>query len=173
MRPALAALPLAVALAATPAAALERQLQLTGRAGFSYASGTHGAPGLAVDAQAAYGLNDAFSLYANGSYTLAFPDPGATRSPRHGAGLSVGVVYAFDYLRVVPYVGLGARADVFFAPDAIWWTPSVEGRLGVSWLLRRGLALDLQAAYAYPFLDNDRLGNIVTVTAGASWSFDP
>ncbi len=172
MRPPLAAPLLAVTLLAAPAAAVERQFQLTGRAGFSYASGTHGAPGAAVDANLSYGLNDAFSLYANGSYTVGFPDA-AARSPRHGAGLSLGAVYAFDYLRVVPYVGVGARADVFSAPDGLWWSPSVEGRLGVTWLLRRELALDLQAAYAYPFLDTDRLGDLVTVTAGVSWRFDP
>ena len=62
---------------------------------------------------------------------FSLPGPGATRSPpaRHW-GLSVGVV-AVRLPRVVPYVGLGARA-VRRVPDAIWWTPSVEGRLGVS-----------------------------------------
>lgn len=172
MRPSRLAAIASLTLLSGPAAAIERQLQLNGRAGFSYASGTHGSAGLAVDANASWGLNDAFSLYANGGYTLGFPERESS-SPRHGAGLAVGVTYAFDYLRVVPYVGVGARADVFFAPDAIWWTPSVEARLGLSWLLRRNLALDLQGAYAYPFLDNDRAGDLVTVTAGVSWRFDP
>jgi hypothetical protein len=171
MRPLTAPLALALALAASPARADERQLQLAGRAGFSAASGSHGTAGLAADATLTYGLNDAFSLYANGSYTLGF-HPLERRNPRHGAGLAVGVVYAFDHLRVVPYLGVGARADVFLAPDAIWWTPSAEGRLGVSWLLRREIALDLQAAYAFPFLDRDRIGDLFTVTAGAVWRFD-
>lgn len=166
---------LAIVAVAPPATALERQWQFDGRMGLSTATGTHGALGLALDLQARYGLNDAFSLYANASYTVGFPEgaPRVPRSPRHGTGLSLGVVYAFDYLRIVPYVGVGARADVFVAPDQTWWSPALEGRLGLSWLLRRTLALDLQAAYVYPFLANDRLGNLVTVTAGVSWHFDP
>ena len=46
---------------------------------------------------AQYGLNDAFSLYAVGGYSLEFPE--STRlSPRHAGSFSAGVFYAFDYL---------------------------------------------------------------------------
>ncbi len=68
---------------------------------------------------------------------------------------------------MVPFVGVGARADLFHAPNTTWWSPSAEARLGVTWLLRRELAIDLEAAYAFPFLDRERTGDLVTVTAGA------
>lgn len=156
---------------APSAAAVEHQLQLTARAGFAWASGTHGGPAPAVEVHANWGLNDAFSLYANASWSMAFPDL-ARNGPRHDAGLSVGVFYAFDYLRVVPYLGVGARADVFVAPGLRWWSPAAEARVGVSWLLKRSLALDLQAAYAFAFLDGDRANDLVSVTAGVSWRLD-
>ncbi len=173
MRPLTVSLATALAAAlATPAArAVERQLQLTLRPGFSYSSGTHGGAGAAVDLGATWGLNDAFSLYANAGWTLAFPDL-ARNSPRHGAALSAGVIYAFDYLRIVPYLGLGARADGFFAPGASWWSPSAEARVGATWLVKRTVALDVQAAYAFPFLDRDRAADLFTVTAGAMLLFD-
>lgn len=173
MRPSACALvaALATALATPRAHAIERQLQLSLRPGFSWSSGPHGGPGAAVDLGASYGLNDAFSVYANGSWSLAFPDL-ARNSPRHGASLSAGVLYAFDYLRVVPYLGLGARADLMVGPDIGWWGASAEGRVGAMWLVKRSFALDLQAAYAFPFFNRDLVSDMFTVTAGAVLLFD-
>ncbi len=158
-------------LAPGSALAIERQLQVAARAGFGYSSGTHGGPGAAFELGATYGLNDAFSLYAVGGYSLEFPD--STRlSPRHAGSLSAGVFYAFDYLRVVPYLGLGVRGDVYHVPNATFFTPAAEARGGAVWLLNRTWAIDLQAAYAFPFLERDRSGDFVTVTAGLVWQRD-
>lgn len=162
---------LSVALFAPAAQAVERQLQLSLRPGFSWSSGPHGGPGAAVDLTASYGLNDAFSVYANLGWTMAFPDV-ARNSPRQGGALSAGVFYAFDYLRVVPYLGLGARGDLMVGPDIGWWGLSAEGRLGAMWLVKRSFALDLQASYAFPFFNRDLAGDLFSVTAGATLLFD-
>ncbi len=163
-------LALALALAAPPAGALERELVLSPRIGFAGSTGPVGGPGAALELGAHYGLNDAFSLYAVGAYSLAFPDQ--PRGPRHGASLSVGALYAVDVLRVVPYLGLGVRGDVFTGPRDGWITPSAEARLGVRWLLRRGLGLSFEAAYAFPFVGRDLAADFVTVTAGVSFLRD-
>lgn len=168
MRPSACALvaALATALATPRAHAIERQLQLSLRPGFSWSSGPHGGPGAALDLGASWGLNDTFNLYANASWAVAFPDV-ARNSPRHGASLSAGLIYAFDYLRVVPYLGLGARADLMVGPDLGWWGASAEARVGALWLVKRSFALDLQAAYAFPFFNRDLVSDMLTVTAGA------
>jgi hypothetical protein len=173
MRPSACALAaaLSTALASPDARAVERQLQLSLRPGFSWSSGPHGGPGTAVDLGAVYGLNDAFSVYANANWSVAFPSV-ARNSPRHGASLSAGVIYAFDYLRVVPYLGLGARGDLMVGPQIGWWGLSAEARVGAMWLVKRSFALDLQAAYAFPFFNRDLAGDLLTVTAGAALLFD-
>lgn len=162
---------LSLALATAPAQAVERQLQLSLRPGFAWSSGAFGGPGAAVDLGASYGLNDAFSVYANAAWSIAVPAV-ARNSPRNGASLSAGVFYAFDYLRVVPYVGLGVRGDLFVAPDEGWITVSPEARFGATWLLRRSFALDLQGSYAFPLFERDRAGDLFTLTAGAMLLFD-
>ena len=162
---------LSLALSGAPAGAVERQLQLSLRPGFSWSSGAFGGPGAAVDLGASYGLNDALSVYANAAWSIALPEA-ARNSPRHGAALSAGVFYAFDYLRVVPYGGLGLRGDLFVAPDEGWITVSPEARFGATWLVRRSFAIDLQGAYAFPLFARDRAGDLFTVTAGAMLLFD-
>ncbi len=160
----------ALTLAAPPALALERELVLSPRVGFAGSTGPVGGPGAAVEIGAHYGLNDAFSLYAVGAYTLAFP--GDPRGPRHGASLSVGALYAVDVLRVVPYLGLGLRGDVLAGPLDGWITPSAEARVGVRWLLRRGLGLSFEVAYAFPFVGRDLAADFVTATVGVSFLRD-
>jgi hypothetical protein len=167
---ALTALALAALFAPASAAALERELVLSPRVGFATSTGPVGGPGAVVELGAHYGLNDAFSLYAVGAYTAAFPD--APRGPRHGATLAVGVVYALDVLRVVPYVGLGARGDVMVGAQEGWVTPSAEARVGLRWLVRRGFALSFEGAYAFPFLANDLAADLVTVAVGVSFLRD-
>ncbi|MDB4928048.1 MAG: hypothetical protein JWM10_532 [Myxococcaceae bacterium] len=165
-----AALSLAALLSSAPAAALERELVLSPRVGFAGSTGPMGGPGFVVELGAHYGLNDAFSLYAVGGYTAAFPD--APRGPRHGATLAVGVVYALDVLRVVPYVGLGARGDLMVGAQEGWITPSAEARVGLRWLLRRGFGLSFEAAYAFPFVANDLAADLLTVSVGVSFLRD-
>ncbi len=162
---------LAVTLAPVAAHAVERQLQLALRPGFAWSSGPHGGPGPTVDVSATLGLNDAFSVYANANWSLAFPSV-ERNSPRHGGALSAGVIYAFDYLRVVPYLGLGARGDLMVGPDIGWWGLSAEARVGALWLVKRSFALDLQGSYAFPFFNRDLTADLVTVTAGAVLLFD-
>lgn len=167
---ALPALALAAALSPCPAAALERELVLSPRAGFAGSTGLVGGPGAVVELGAHYGLDDAFSLYAVGGYHLAFP--GAQRGPRHGATLAVGAVYALDVLRVVPYAGLGARGDLLVGARDGWITPCAEARVGLRWLLRRGLALSFEVAYAFPFVGRDLAADFVTASAGVSFLRD-
>lgn len=156
---------LVAALAPTSAWAIERQLSLTPTLGFQSSSGPSGGLGGVLGLNVGYGLSDAFLLYGVGQYGLAFPDD-ARRSPRHGATLAAGVVYQFDYISVVPYGGLGARVDFVSVPNDAWFTPSVEARLGVSWRFRRAMSLDLEGAYAFPFVAREQSGDFVTVTVG-------
>jgi len=170
MRALIAPLALAALLSPRPALALERELVLSPRVGFAGSTGPVGGPGVAVELGAHYGLNDAFSLYAVGGYDLAFPD--APRGPRHGATLAAGVVYALDVLRVVPYFGLGARGDLMLGPRDRWITPAAEARVGLRWLLKRGLGLSFEAAYAFPFVGRDLVADLFTVTVGVSFLRD-
>lgn len=164
------ALALAVAtLLPTVARAEARQLQLSLRAGFATSSGTLAAPSPTLEVGGWYGLNDAFSLYANTGYALGFLPSG----PRHGAHAAVGAVYAFDVIRFVPYVGLGARFDLAHGDGSLVLAPSAEVRGGAYYLLRRGLALDLQASYAFPFTGRDYSADLVSVTFGVRFLNEP
>lgn len=163
-RPALAALALTALCAAGEAQALERQLHLSPRLGFVWAGGASPVVGPILEVGGGYGLNDAFTLYANVGYGVGFGD--APASPQHYATVSAGVRYALDYLRVVPWVALGLRGDLFVTPVDGSIGPSVEGRLGAAWLFHRGLGLEVEAAYAFPWLLRDRVSDIVTVSVG-------
>lgn len=164
------ALALAALLSPRPAAALDRELVLSPRVGFAGSTGPVGGPGAVLELGAHYGLNDAFSLYGVGGYTLAFAD--GPRGPRHGATLAVGVVYAIDVLRAVPYVGVGARGDVLVGPQDGWITPSAEARVGLRWLLRRGIGLSFEVAYAFPFVGRDLAADLFTASVGVSFLRD-
>jgi hypothetical protein len=154
----------------TPAALAESgQLQLATRAGFATSGGSLAAPSGAVEIEGWYGLSDAFSLYADLGYSLGAPSYGL----RHGGFASVGAVYALDAVRAVPYLGLGARFDAVAGNDNLVLTPSAEVRGGLYYLLRRGLALDLQAAYAFPFVGQDLTADHVSVTFGVRFIAEP
>ena len=166
----LTSLAVAAVLSPRPAAALERELVLSPRVGYAGSTGPVGGPGAVLELGAHYGLNDAFSLYGVGGYTVAFPD--APRGPRHGATLALGVVYALDVLRVVPYLGVGLRGDLLVGPRDGWITPSAEARVGLRWLLRRGFALSFEAAYAFPVVGRDLAADFLTVSVGVSFLRD-
>ena len=157
------------AATALPVLALggDHDLVLSPRVGFEGSTGPVGGPGALVEFGVQYGLNDAFSLYGVGAYGIAFPD--APRGPRHGGTLAFGAVYAFDVLRVVPYLGVGVRGDLFVGPRDGWITPSAEARVGLRWLLRRGLALSFESAYAFPFIGRDLAADFFSITAGVSF----
>ncbi|MFO0626804.1 MAG: hypothetical protein U0325_14415 [Polyangiales bacterium] len=145
------------------------QMQLSTRLGFATSGGSLAAPSGAVEVEGWYGLSDAFSLYADLGYSLGAPSYGL----RHGSFASVGAVYALDAVRVVPYLGLGARFDLVAGDDNLVLTPSAEIRGGLYYLLRRGLALDLQAAYAYPFVGQNLTADHVSVTFGLRFIAEP
>lgn len=170
-RRACAAIALCLALTASRTArADERQLHLDLHLGFASSSGPRGGPGAVAQVGLAYGLNDAFSLYASGAYSLGFPD--APRAPRNAGSLAVGVSYAFDHLRVVPYLGVGARADVISTPGLTYFTPSAEARGGLQYLVKRNFTLSLEAAYAFPFLSTEQSSDFFTVALGARFTWD-
>lgn len=158
-----------VTLAPAVCSAEPRQLQLSMRAGFATSSGTLAAPSSTVEVSGLYGLSDAFSLYTDLGYTLGFPDYGL----RHGAHAALGAVYAFDMIRVVPYAGVGVRFDVVSGDENVVLAPSAEVRGGAYYLLRRGLALDLQASYAIPFVGGDLSSDHVSVTFGVRLLNEP
>jgi hypothetical protein len=118
----------------------------------------------------AYGITDAFSLYGTAGYALQFPD--RPHAPRQDVHLSAGLSYAFDHLRVVPYLGLGPRVDLVFTPTLGFLSVSAEARGGLLWLVRRGLSLDLQVAYAFPFTQREFSTDFVSVTAGVGFTWD-
>lgn len=169
LRPLLAACTLAL-LSPSAALADERQLHLDLHLGYASASGPRGGPGALAQVGVSYGLNDAFTLYSRGSYTLEFPD--APRAPRHAASLSAGISYAFDHLRVVPYAGLGARADLVATPGNLYLAPSAEVRGGLLYLVKRNLTLGLEAAYAYPFLKTDQSADFFSIGLGVRFTWD-
>jgi hypothetical protein len=170
MPPPARALALAVVFAPTLGLADERQLTLAGHLGFALVGASHGGPGVQSDAQVAYGITDAFNLYATTGYALEFPD--APFGPRHDLHLSAGVSYAFDHLRAVPYVGLGPRLDLVFTRDLGFLAFAAEARGGVLYLVRRGLALDLQVCYAFPFTQRELSTDILSITLGVGITWD-
>lgn len=171
MRPSLlsAAFVLASLSAPRASSAEARQLQLSLRGGFATSGGTLAAPSGAVEVGGWYGLSDAFSLYADGGYSVGPLAQGL----RHGAWLAMGAVYALDVVRVVPFVGLGARFDLAAGADTLVLSPSAELRGGLYYLLRRGLGLELQAAYAFPFVGREQSADNVSVTFGVRFIGEP
>lgn len=161
----------AIALLVLPASssAEARQLQLSLRGGFATSGGALAAPSGALEVGGWYGLSDAFALYGDAGYSLGAAEYGL----RHGGYLAVGAVYAFDVVRVVPYLGLGARFDAVAGNDQLVLSPSAEARGGLYYLLRRGLALDLQASYAFPFVGRDLSADHVSVTFGVRFLTEP
>lgn len=156
---------LAVLAGSTPAHSLDHQLHVSPRLGFAWTNGRTSTIGPLAEVGVGYGLNDAFALYTNLGYALCFSDV-TTINPQHFATLSAGARYALDYLSVVPWIALGLRADLFVTPTDGHIGPSVEARVGAAWLLRRGLGLELEASYAFPWLFRDQVSDIVTVSLG-------
>lgn len=172
-RPALLAATLCcmAALARTPRVeALEGQLLGGARLGGAYASGPAGGLGGQLELHGAYGLNDAFSLYATTGYQAL--GGGAAEGLRHGVHLSAGVAYAFDYLRVTPVISLGARGNLTFAPQADWLAPAAEARLGLVWNLQRYRHLELDLSYAAALTQRDLSGDVVQLTVGVRFLRD-
>ena len=171
-RPALLAATLCLAaLARAPRVeALEGQLLGGARLGGAYASGPAGGLGGQVELHGAYGLNDAFSLYATTGYQAL--GGGAAEGLRHGVHLSAGVAYAFDYLRVTPVISLGARGNLTFAPQADWLAPAAEARLGLVWNLQRYRHLELDLSYAAALTQRDLSGDVVQLTVGVRFLRD-
>lgn len=144
-------------------------MQLSLRGGFATSTGTLAAPSGTLEVGGWYGLNDAFSLYAEGAYALGPVSAGL----RHAGALSVGAVYGLDVVRVVPYLGLGARFDAIAANDQLVLGPSAEARAGAYYLLRRGLGLDLQVSYAFPFVNREFASDLFSVTFGIRFLSEP
>lgn len=147
----------------------ERAWQLSLRGGFATSTGALSSPSGTFEVGGWYGLSDAFSLYGDVGYSVG----PRSRGLRHGGSFSVGAVYLFDVIRVVPFVGLGARFDAVHGDDRLVLSPSVEARGGLYYLLRRGLALDLQASYAFPFVGRELSADHFAVTFGVRFITEP
>lgn len=153
-----------------PAHALDGQLLGGARLGGAYASGPAGGLGGQLELHGAYGLNDAFSVYATTGYQAL--GGAAAEGVRHGFHVSAGLAYAFDYLRVTPVISLGARGNLTLAPQADWLAPAAEARLGLVWNLQRFRHLELDLSYAAAFARRDLSGDVVQLTVGVRFLRD-
>jgi hypothetical protein len=131
--------------------------------------------GLVFDAS--WGLNDSLSLRGTGFYTAQLASADAANGLPSGVisigGAFLGLTYAFDVLRVIPYFDLGIGA--LYATGAGHKDSldfGVEVGIGADYLLSRGFSLGLVARY-YAFLTS--LSAIpVYLYAGPriAWRFD-
>ncbi len=67
------------------------------------------------------GWNDAIALRLTGSYSLhaATEAPGKAAGPLHVASATAGVTYAFDYLRIIPFLEASVGGLYLHGPDGI------------------------------------------------------
>jgi len=96
-----------VALAASPARADRGDVALSVEGGYALvAIDTREPSGAALAGSYLRGFTDAVSFRLTGSYSLhaATEAPGKPGGPLHVAGASAGITYAFDYLRIIPFL---------------------------------------------------------------------
>jgi hypothetical protein len=141
----------ALALGLTPpsARAGEREWVVTPALGYAAirASGrtAHGGTGhLEVD----YGLTDAWALRAAGRYALAWA-PSPQGGALHQGSLTLGALYTFDVLKVVPWMGLVLGASITHgAGEDRRVNAELQAVLGADYLVRRDFSFGLSFYYA-------------------------
>jgi hypothetical protein len=130
-------------VAASPAAAVEREQQVGADLGGSLIdSKNYTSIGGAVGAHWTYGITDAFNLLVEGSWSLValqvHDDPTHAR-PAWIANGDVGVAYVFDVLRWVPFVGVLAGGYVLAGGsiEGARVRPGVELQVGLDYRVDR------------------------------------
>jgi hypothetical protein len=140
------------ALFSPPANAVEREHHLGLDAGGLVESDESPDVGISLGAHWAYGLNDAWNLMAEASWSfvsLGNDPPGVTppRRPSSIGNADVGVGYVFDVIRWVPYAGLmaggydlsgGTVGRATFLPGGVI-------AIGVDYRVGRSLAIGVAA----------------------------
>jgi hypothetical protein len=172
-----AAVAIAIALAARPAAAVEHEQQVGGDLGGSLieASGKTSLGGT-VGAHWTYGITDAFNLLVEGSWSLMalkiHDDPTHTR-PGWIANGDVGVAYVFDVLRWVPFVGLLAGGYVLSggAIDGARVRPGFELQVGLDYRFDRSFKVGVVGKQHMLFTDLSTYPTFTQVLARAEYTW--
>jgi hypothetical protein len=168
-----------VALASTRrAAAAAGQWHAGGRAGIAWLDGPRHGP--AAEAFLSRGITDALDLDVQITTSLHPFQPDAKMAPVPGRsatgepwllGISPGLLYRWDVLRVIPFAGVGVGA---FAGDELSsrWSGfqfGASARAGVEWLLNRDVVLSVQASAHLALTDSSVPAPWVLLTAGAGY----
>lgn len=160
---------------AHPACAAAGQWQAGGRVGVAWLDGPRVGP--SAEAYLRRGLGDALDLDLQILTSLHPFQPDTKIPPESGGGtpwavgLSPGLVYRWDVLRLIPYAGAGVglyRGDGL----ASGWNGTQFGavaRGGVEWLLNRDVLLSLQASAHFGLTESPMPAPWVQLTAGAGY----
>ena len=170
---------LSIAGAAWPAVAAEGQWQAGGRAGVAWLSSARWGP--AANAFLRYGLADPLDLDVDISGSLHPFQPDAKMAAGGGSELSTpwvivfspGLVYRWDVLQWVPYVGAGPGV---YVSDGVAGRDAgaqfgVSGRVGLEYLLSRDVVLSMQASTFFVLSESPVPAPWVQLTAGASYAW--
>jgi hypothetical protein len=168
----------AVLAVARPAGAAAGQWQAGARAGVAWLDG----PGWGLSAESflRHGLTDSVdldlqiltSLHPFQSDAKMASGAGENRAPTPWAlGLTPGLLYRWDVLRVIPFAG---AAVGIYASDG--WSRSgsglqfgAAGRAGVEYLLSRDVVLSVQASAHFALTESPLPSPWVQLTAGAGY----
>jgi hypothetical protein len=160
------------------ACAAEGQWQVGGRAGTAWLDG----PGWGPSAEAFLrrGITDAvdLDLQITSSLHPFQPDakmalgPTSTSSePPWVLGITPGLLYRWDVLRVIPFAGAGVGAFVGDGLSSRWNGAQfgVSGRAGVEYLLNRDVVLSVQASAHFALTESPIPSPWFQLTAGAGY----
>lgn len=103
-----------------------------------------------------YGLSDSWSLRATGRYVGSKappPEPGVVQV----GSLSLGALYTFDVLKVVPWAGLALGASLIHgAGEDHRVNAELQAFVGADYLVRRDFSVGLALTYALQLPDATR-----------------
>lgn len=173
---ALLALPSTLALPGSSARAYEDQLGLSLAAGYAVLptdgpASPNAVPlaqhGLALQAEAALGIDDTWELRALAGWAMHFAD-----TPLHRVHAGLEIVYLVDILELVPFLGLGLDVPTSIAGAEVWVDFAAHAVVGLDWLPAREYAIGIEVRPYVLFTSLARSpGDPVWLTATARFQY--
>ncbi len=126
----------------------EGERQLSGLVGFALAEDGAARPGVQGAVEGALGLSEAWA--ARATFSVSLHPASGSQPHRQFSALTLGFTYAFDVLRLVPFVDLGLTvADVRTGGADSRQRLGPQGGLGLEYLLSRRWAVAALARAEY------------------------
>ncbi len=158
-----------VLLHALSAQAYEGQLSFGPQAGYAVllADSSLNNHGLALGATGSYGLDDTWTLRANGMYAY---HPGS--EAWHASMLGVEIIYLLDILEWVPFIGIGGEGLVTVIDSDFKLNGAANLIVGLDYMLARDMVIGLDIRPIVVFSSLDELPAYLTATLRFEWLFD-